>query len=78
MGELGGAVMIGFLWSAEGLGSETSEPSYGPAPPLLSGAELPSFRYPLGASRPRPSPAARPRKRTSQCFPSPTSLPAST
>jgi oxalate decarboxylase len=40
--------MVGLLWSAEGLGSETSEPSYGPAPPPLDRAELPSFRYPLG------------------------------
>jgi oxalate decarboxylase len=41
--------MDGLLWSAEGLGSETPEPSYGPAPQPLGGAELPSFRYPLGA-----------------------------
>ncbi len=40
--------MGGLLWSAEGRGGETPEPSYGPEPPPLSGAELPSFRYPLG------------------------------
>jgi quercetin dioxygenase-like cupin family protein len=36
------------LWSAEGLGSETPEPSYGPGVPAPDGAELPAFRYPLG------------------------------
>jgi Cupin len=40
--------MDGLLGSAEGLGSETPEPSYGLAPPALDAAELPSFRYPLG------------------------------
>ena len=40
--------MGSLLWSAEGLGGETAEPSYGPAPAPLSEAELPSFRYPLG------------------------------
>lgn len=40
--------MGGLLWSAEASGGETPEPSYGPAPAPLDGAELPSFRYPLG------------------------------
>ena len=41
--------MVGRLWSPEGLGSETPEPPYGPSPTPLSGAELPSFRYPVGS-----------------------------
>ena len=61
--------MGGLLWSAAAIGGETAEPSYGPAPAPLDGPELPSFRYPLGGSRPRPSTAARPRKRMSPGFP---------
>ena len=46
----GGAAMAGLLWSAEGLGSETPEPSYGPAPQPARGGRAPLL--PLSARRP--------------------------
>jgi hypothetical protein len=69
--------MNGVLWSAEDLGSETSEPSYGPAPPTLDGAELSSFQYPLGGIKAETFPGGTAKEANVTGFPSPTSSPAS-
>ena len=45
---IGGVAVSGFVVSAASA-AETEQPPYGPAPPPLAGAELPSFRFPLGA-----------------------------
>ena len=37
----------------QGVSFETSQPSYGPESPSLRGAELPSFRFPLGETAPK-------------------------
>lgn len=41
--------MGGVLLSADAIAGGTPEPSFGPAPAPLAGAELPSFRFPLGS-----------------------------
>lgn len=46
---IGGVAMGSVLWSADAMGDQTAEPTFGPAPPPLDGPELPSFRFPLGS-----------------------------
>ncbi|HYH71239.1 MAG TPA: cupin domain-containing protein [Methyloceanibacter sp.] len=45
---IGGVAVSGFVVSAASA-AETEQPPFGPAPPPLAGADLPSFRFPLGA-----------------------------
>ena len=46
---LGGAAMASLLASGAGALGETTQPPFGPAPAPLAGAELPTFKFPLGA-----------------------------
>ena len=47
---IGGGAAIAGMWtaSAGGASETTPTPAFGPAPPPLAGADLPSFRYALG------------------------------
>jgi oxalate decarboxylase len=47
--DLIGAAATGLVLASAGETAAGEQPSFGPAPPPLAGAELPSFRYPMGA-----------------------------
>ncbi len=67
--------MLASLAAAEAAGQ--AQPPSGPAPKVLTGKELPSFRFPLGAraakswdggwAKRRPSPNFRSRRRSRAC-----------
>ena len=58
--------MIAGAAGADALGD--GQPPFGPTPAPLAGAELPSFRFALGAVTPKCGTAAGPRKRPLRNF----------
>ena len=57
-------------------GSADGQPPFGPTPPVLAGAQLPSFRFELGKVTPKTWDAGGRRRRRSPSFPFPKNLPA--
>src|SRR5262245_64890399 len=50
---LGAAAASGVIAATATDGVADGQPPFGPTPPVLAGAELPSFRFRLGAVKPR-------------------------
>jgi hypothetical protein len=76
---LGATVAAGTLAAASTAGpsfAEVRQPPWGPGPAPLLGAELPSFRYPLGESPSNPMTEDGRRRRLSPSFRSPIKSPA--